>query len=74
MSISGYRSRIMYALNFGDHLVFLGNESILCMNKFGTFGKQLNTTHLLTGLPSFGGVIYNVTVPTNLIRKSYFQL
>jgi hypothetical protein len=28
MSISGYRSRIMYALNFGDHLVFLGNESI----------------------------------------------
>jgi hypothetical protein len=28
MSISGYRSRIMYALNFGEHLVFLGNESI----------------------------------------------
>jgi hypothetical protein len=28
MSISGYRSRIMYGLNFGDHLVFLGKESI----------------------------------------------
>jgi hypothetical protein len=28
MSISGYRSRIMYGFNFGDHLVFLGNESI----------------------------------------------
>jgi hypothetical protein len=27
MSISGYRSRIMYGLNFGEHLVFLGNES-----------------------------------------------
>jgi hypothetical protein len=45
MSISGYRSRIMYGLNFGDHLVFLGNESIFCMNKFGKLGKQLNTTH-----------------------------
>jgi hypothetical protein len=28
MSISGYRSRIMYGLNFGEHLVLLGNESI----------------------------------------------
>jgi hypothetical protein len=28
MSISGYRSRIMYGFNFGEHLVFLGNESI----------------------------------------------
>jgi hypothetical protein len=28
MSISGYRSRIMYGLNFSEHLVFLGNESI----------------------------------------------
>jgi hypothetical protein len=28
MSISGYRSRIMYGLNIGEHLVFLGNESI----------------------------------------------
>jgi hypothetical protein len=27
MSISGYRSMIMYGLNFGEHLVFLGNES-----------------------------------------------
>jgi hypothetical protein len=28
MSISGYHSRIMYGLNFGEHLGFLGNESI----------------------------------------------
>jgi hypothetical protein len=28
MSISGYRSRIMYGFNFSDHLVFLGKESI----------------------------------------------
>jgi hypothetical protein len=28
MSISDYRCRNMYDLNFGDHLVFLGNESI----------------------------------------------
>jgi hypothetical protein len=27
MSISGYRSMIMYGLNFGEHLVFLDNES-----------------------------------------------
>jgi hypothetical protein len=28
MSISGYRSTIKYGLNVGEHLIFLGNESI----------------------------------------------
>jgi hypothetical protein len=31
MSISGYRSRIMYGFNFSDHLVFLGKESIFLL-------------------------------------------